>query len=175
MSLSFCLLDVVPMPRTMQAAKRSVSRNPARSPPFSPTEIKTPSFALRVIQSSDSDEDNDNIPPFEAVSRNLIKIGALTIDDFLQSPTEIDDFDVPHHVHENRETSPTPPPPPTESKQPIKSDSHSKMQCVAQLHHTCQRVFGKTDMLKFEFIEVDGPNSMYNNLLVLQSSLMVHS
>src|ERR1700729_127104 len=111
MSLSFCLLDVVSMPRIMQTAKRSVAGNPARSPPFSLTEIKTPSFALRVIQSGDSDDDNDNIPPFEAVSRNLIKIGALTIDDFLQSPTEIDDFDIPHHVHENRETSPTPPPP----------------------------------------------------------------
>jgi hypothetical protein len=113
------------------------------------------------MQDGDSDDDNDTIPPFEMVSQNLAKIGSMTIERFLRSPTEIDDFDIPYHMGENRETSPTPPPalPLTESKQPIKPDGPSKMQCVAQLHHTCQRVFGKTDMLKFEFIEVDGPNS----------------
>jgi hypothetical protein len=156
MSLSFCLLDVVSMPRAMQTAKYTTSERDALN------KAKLSPFA-RVVQDGDSDDDSDTTPPFEAVSQNLTKIGALTIDRFLRSPPEIDDFDVLYHIHQNRETSPTPPPalPPTEPKVPIKSDGTSKMQCVAQLHHTCQRVFGKTDMLKFEFIEVDGPNSEY--------------
>ena len=162
MSLSFCLLDVVSMPHTIQTARRVIR---PYSPPLRSKENKTISLPPRIVQDDESDDDNiDNLPPFKAVSRNLIKNGTfMTIDDFLQSSSEIDVFDVPYHVRENRETSPTPPPalPSIESKQPIKPDGHSKMQCVAQLHHTCQRVFGKTDMLKFEFIEVDGPNSVY--------------
>jgi hypothetical protein len=102
----------------------------------------------------------DEIPPFEAVSQNLAKLHLTTIDIVLQSPAEVEDFDIPD-IRENRETSPTPPPvlPPQESKQPIKLDGLSKMQCIAQLHHTCQRVFGKTGLLKFEFVEDNGPNS----------------
>lgn len=144
------------MARTMQAAKRSISieeqkRASAGIAKFLSTPIPLP-----------MDQDNDAIPPFEVVSQNLAKIGSLTIEQFLQSPTEIVDFDVPYHGQENQpETSPSPPLaiPPATPKQLTKAEGSSKMQCVAQLHHTCQRVFGKIDLLKFEFIEVDGPNS----------------
>jgi hypothetical protein len=143
------------MARTMQAAKRSTSigeqkRASAGIAKFLSTPIPSP-----------MDQDNDAIPPFEVVSQNLAKIGSLTIEQFLQSPTEIVDFDVPYHVQENQpETSPSPPAiPPATPKQLTKAEGSSKMQSVAQLHHTCQRVFGKIDLLKFEFIEVDGPHS----------------
>lgn len=151
------LLHEITMARTKQQARRSTGPYPskrsfggnskARSIPLTP-------FPLPA------DQDNEALAPFEAVSRNLAKIGSLTIGHFLQSPA--DAFDVPYHIQDNRlETSPTPPPAlsATISKQPIPADGPSKMKCVAQLHHACQRAFGKTDLLKFEFIEVDGPNS----------------
>jgi hypothetical protein len=151
------------MPRTTQIARRSTGGPPANNAKF------RAAFAPRIARGDDSDDDTDAIPPFEMVSKNLAKIGAMTIERFLRSPTEVDDFDIPYHIHENRETSPTPPPvlPVTEPKQPVKSDGPSKMQHVAQLHHTCQRVFGKTDILKFEFIEVDGPNSEFKMIFWL--------
>lgn len=116
-----------------------------------------------VTGSEDGGNDTDAIPPFKMVSKNLGKIGGMTIEHFLHSPSKIDDIDIPYHIREIRETSPTPPPPlpPSEAKQPIKSDGPSRMQCVAQLHNTCVRIFGKTDMLKFESIEIDGPSSVY--------------
>jgi len=116
---------------------------------------------LQIGQGSDIDDDNDARPVFEVFFQNLPKIGAMTIEQLLRSPSDIDDFDTPYHVQEIRDTSPTPPSPlsPTELKQPIKLDGPPKMECVAQLHHACQRAFRKTDMLKFEYIEEDGPNS----------------
>jgi hypothetical protein len=130
---------------------------------FSTGGRRDPSWWVTEDEDSDSDDDTNTTPPFEIVSINLGKIGGVTIEHFLHSPTKIDDIDIPYHIREIRETSPTPPPPlpPSEAKQPIKSDGPSKMQCVAQLHNTCARIFGKTDMLKFEFIELDGPSSTY--------------
>lgn len=142
------------MARTIQAPKRSVL-----------TETKPPALGVAKFLSTplllSMNHDNNAIPPFAVASQNLAKIGSLTIERFLQSPTEIQEFDVPYDAQENHlETSPTPPPTmlPT-TKQLTKADSPSKLHCVSQLLHTCQRVFGKTDLLKYEFIEVDGPNS----------------
>lgn len=121
----------------------------------------------RLSSPSPDSSDDDTIPPFEAVSKNLVVIGALTIGRYLRAPVETDDFDIPHHIRDTREKSAPPPPtlpvPTSSEPKEVKSDAQSKMQCVAQLHHTCQRVFGKTDLLKFEFIEVDGPNSEFRS------------
>lgn len=145
------------MARTMQTARRSidpskrssVGMDSGRDPPM-PSPLSWP-------------VDHDETPLFEVVSQNLASIGSLTIEQFLQSPLEIDKLDVPHNVQGKRpETSPAPlvvPPVTVTSKQSTKAGSPSRMQCIAQLHRTCQRVFGRTDILKFEFIEVDGPNS----------------
>lgn len=111
--------------------------------------------------------DNDNLPPFEVVSRNLSKIGGLSIERFLQAPTDIDEFDLPYHIRDVKENSPTPPPPPAPpeiipmdiSEQGMKTGDAVKLQCVSQLHQACQRSFGKTDVLNYEFIELHGPNS----------------
>jgi hypothetical protein len=127
------------------------------------------------FDSDDDEDDADNMPPFEGVNQNIAKIGGVTLDRFLQSPTDVDDFDMPYHIRENQETSPTPPNlPPTELDPPVKVDGPLKMQCVAQLHHSCQRAFGKTDMLKFEFIEVDGPNSKYS-MIAISLAILIRS
>lgn len=122
-------------------------------------EEATPPLAMATTMMMDTDEPS----PFDIVSQNFAKIGLLTLDQFLNAPADIDDCDRPYNYHDG---SPSPPPAPKSkeedaSSKPIAADANAsnKMACITQLHQACQRAFGKTDALNYEFIEVDGPNS----------------
>lgn len=103
-------------------------------------------------------QDVDIIPPFKVVSQNLAKIGALTIEQFLKAPPEIDDFDVVNDTDEAKDVSPAP----TNSILDLVSNQQVQQnmdKSIGLLHQTCQRAFGTSEALKFEFIELDGPSS----------------
>lgn len=104
--------------------------------------------------------DTDETSPFHIVSQNFAKIGLLTIDQFLQAPADINDRDGPYNYHDR---TPTPPPAPKDKEdnnaKGLAAVDGNKVASITQLHQACQRTFGKTDILKYEFIEVDGPNS----------------
>jgi len=111
--------------------------------------------------------DNDSATPFELVSKNLRAIGLLSIDDFLRLSPNDDkinyepelDLDTPPR----RTSTHTPEPSPAvESTGALTTEMvipTMRMQTVARLHQACQRVFGSTDPLDFEFIEENGPDS----------------
>ena len=104
--------------------------------------------------------DAEDISPFHLVAQTFAKIGLLTFDQFLQAPADINDCGGSYHYCDR-----TPTPPPALGD---KVDSNvtglavaddNKVACITRLHQACQRAFGRTDVLKYEFIEVHGPNS----------------
>lgn len=106
--------------------------------------------------------------PFALVCKNFTKLGSLSVDQFLNAPSDDNVFDLSDDILEiaPRPVTPTPPPelPPSEPSASLtnvtKDGNHaSRMQIVARLHQTCQRTFGHPDGLKFEFLEEDGPKS----------------
>lgn len=112
--------------------------------------------------------------PFDLVSRNLRFLGALSIEDFLSSPIITDTKpDVSQRLFDNATAAsssvvPSSAVPQVLARLSAKPDSDTgqpsssiavKMQTVARLHQTCQRVFGSSDALKFGFLEERGPNS----------------
>jgi len=119
---------------------------------------------------------NSDAPrPFNLVSHNLQSIGSLPVDRFLFAPSdESDSLDVPYHIQDlgSHSLFPhlVPSPPPTVSPElqdqksgnplPSQSNPAVRMRNVARLHQTCQRVFGRSDGLNFEFLEEDGANSI---------------
>ena len=103
--------------------------------------------------------DNEDMSPFHLVSQIFAKIGLLTIDQFLQAPADINDCGGWHHYYDRTPT------PPAAHKDKVDSNASglavadaNKVTCITQLHQACQRAFGRTDVLKYEFIEVDGPS-----------------
>lgn len=120
---------------------------------------------------------------FDVVTRNLISLGALALEELATSPkADIEGFDIPY-TSSYPETSsgsssqfqtaegsgstgdvklvsanPTLP-----SDEKDKSfPTSSSMQFVAQLHKACQQAFGNHESLKFEFIEEGGPDCKYS-------------
>jgi hypothetical protein len=114
--------------------------------------------------------------PFALVSKNLLALRSLTVDQFLHGADDDNNvFDITDDILEiiPRRSSPTPPPePPTvplpAPQKPVEqSNTPHRMQIVARLHQTFQRVFGNTDGLKFEFLEEDGANSTSYTILFI--------
>lgn len=122
---------------------------------------------------------------FEAMSQSLNLIGALTIEQYLHASTELNELEVPFYLRESRETPPeafmvyqpqgvslkgkdAQPKTKVENKtkKQLKANANpeteakakANAQCIVQLHQTCQKVFGKTDPLKFEFNDIEGPS-----------------
>jgi hypothetical protein len=123
---------------------------------------------------------NDNSDrPFALVCKNFAKLGSLSVDQFLHAPSDDNVFDLSDDILEiiPRHVSTTPPPelPPSEPSAPVTNftkdgNQASRMQIVARLHQTCQRIFGNPDGLKFEFLEEDGPKSMCATVSMSQYS-----
>lgn len=115
---------------------------------------------------------------FDVVTRNLISLGALALEELATSPkADIEGFDIPY-TSSHPETSSsslsqlqtaegsgsTDDVKPECANSTLPSDekdnsipSSSSMQFVAQLHKACQQAFGNHESLKFEFIEEGGP------------------
>jgi hypothetical protein len=110
----------------------------------------------------------NNAPrPFNLVSQNLQELGALSINRYLSASRA--DLLAPSssHAQPSPETSSTSPltkphalPAPFRHvKQPdaAPSSAGSRMQHVARLYQTCQCAFGGVQVLKFDFVEENGP------------------
>lgn len=135
---------------------------------------------------------DENATPFEAMTQSLSLIGAMTVEHYLHASVELNELDVPYYLRETRET-PTIPAvvsqpkgvnlkgedAQSKTKTEIKTKKQLKVtinpeteatakanaQCIVQLHQTCQKVFGKTDPLKFEFNDLEGPSCASQPLL----------
>ncbi|EGN97416.1 hypothetical protein SERLA73DRAFT_75102 [Serpula lacrymans var. lacrymans S7.3] len=99
---------------------------------------------------------------FQAVSRNLANMGAISLDEYLNSHTQYDNFGS-SQIIEFIEPPSAPSPPPLLSH--LSTPSSSKVadtmniHAVTQLHQACQRAFGKIEALSFDFIEENGPHT----------------
>jgi hypothetical protein len=155
----FCLLSasMAQRRRTMQTAQ-FCARGPREA-------INTKRDLRKYLKTHLDHDDSER--PFEMVSENLLEMGALSTDEYLHSSlADSRIHDTPELVLEMpQRPSPTPSPEPfapvgdDHSNDPISPSS--RMQTVARLHQTCQRAFGSTDALKFEFLEENGANSKY--------------
>ncbi|KII84788.1 hypothetical protein PLICRDRAFT_179128 [Plicaturopsis crispa FD-325 SS-3] len=119
-------------------------------------------MARRIIHAYRHDAD---LRPFAEVSQNLEGLGCTSVERFLTSPTDDPDE---YYVALARDIASAPSPPPMPLEPPeLKSDTKpipatntgTRMQKVARIHQTCQRVFGSTDALKYEFLEENGASS----------------
>ncbi|KZP16311.1 hypothetical protein FIBSPDRAFT_1047558 [Athelia psychrophila] len=139
----------------------------------------------------------ENATSFEAMSQSLSLIGALTIEHYLHASVELNELDVPYYLRETHETPPAvavvsqpqgislkgedaQSKTKTENKtrKQLKANTNpeteakakANAQCIVQLHQTCQKVFGKTDPLKFEFNDLEGPSSKRCTLTITHPS-----
>ena len=105
--------------------------------------------------------------PFDQVSKNLADIGAMSVDEFLSSLS--DALDQPHVVGLRYPEERSGPSQETEMKFTSASNEPSSsavangntavIKPLARLQQTCQRRFGSTEALKFEYVEKDGATS----------------
>ena len=106
--------------------------------------------------------------PFDLVSENLAGIGALSVEQFLSSLS--DALDQPHVVglrdpdgttsgpsHEAGMNSMLASNEPTSNA--AANANAAAIKPLTRLHQTCQRRFGSTEALRFEYIEDNGANS----------------
>ncbi|KIJ67229.1 hypothetical protein HYDPIDRAFT_107958 [Hydnomerulius pinastri MD-312] len=123
------------------------------SPEYTMATVLAPPGAIDISQST-----------FDAVSRNLLNIGGLSLDEYLYgsiSGSTKSSFNTATRAVE-RPLSPLPVtslPEVLPSTGTAKATETVNVNAVTRLHQTCQRVFGNTDALKFEFIEENGPKS----------------
>ncbi|KAH7886679.1 hypothetical protein F5I97DRAFT_1025287 [Phlebopus sp. FC_14] len=93
---------------------------------------------------------------FDAVTRNLLDIGCISVQEYLYGSPK----PVPVTTFSAAGLALSPPVPDMlPSTSAAKPTETVNVNAVSQLHQTCQRVFGSTDALKFEFVEEKGPRS----------------
>ncbi|KIK81641.1 hypothetical protein PAXRUDRAFT_832706 [Paxillus rubicundulus Ve08.2h10] len=95
---------------------------------------------------------------FDIVSRNLADLGGLSLDEYLYGDTN-SSFTPAPHVHQRAILPPPLSLPEISPPPPAKATETVNVNAVTRLHQTCQRVFGNTDALEFEFIEQNGPRN----------------
>ncbi|KAI6144341.1 hypothetical protein BKA82DRAFT_1003728 [Pisolithus tinctorius] len=91
---------------------------------------------------------------FDAVFQKLTELGALSLHQYLHdsdSSTGISSTtDLSLYPSASTLSLPT---------SPTKSSEHARHNAVSRLNEICQRVFGNTDPLRYEFLEENGPKS----------------
>ncbi|KAJ6632559.1 hypothetical protein B0H10DRAFT_1977804 [Mycena sp. CBHHK59/15] len=101
------------------------------------------------------------LSPFDLVSRNLRAIGSLTIHEYLSlGPSKLASIDI---THEHPSTVSLPHKNAPNDERPAADSAQN----VARLHHTCQRAFGNSSGLKFEFLD-DGVDKKQCILTVIR-------
>ncbi|KAF8840465.1 hypothetical protein BDN67DRAFT_644579 [Paxillus ammoniavirescens] len=95
---------------------------------------------------------------FDIVSRNLADLGGLSLDEYLYGDTN-SSFAPPTHVPQRAASPPPISLPEVSPPAPAKATETVNVNAVTRLHQTCQRVFGNTNALEFEFIEQNGPRN----------------
>lgn len=83
----------------------------------------------------------------DAVFQKLTELGAISLHQYLQGDTNIDSFGMSSTTNLPSYPSTTPP------------TKYPRHDAVSRLNATCQRVFGNTDPLRYEFVEENGPKS----------------
>lgn len=113
---------------------------------------------------------NSSPRPFNLVNTNLQQMGCISLDRFLSSSSDADFEDI-HYIEVKPATVTQTPLPLPQISIPIEqpSDASSepqssavKMQNVARLHQACQRAFGGSEGLKFDYIQENGSQCMSN-------------
>jgi hypothetical protein len=114
---------------------------------------------------------NDSPRPFNLVNLNLQQIGCISIDRYLSSNSDADFEDI-HYIEVKPVVANLPPslpellppvgdlPNPADASVAEPQSSAIKMQNVARLHQACQRAFGGSEGLKFEYIQEGGAQCM---------------
>lgn len=101
---------------------------------------------------------------YDVVSQNMARIGAISMQQYLYGDS----------IPGPNTNAPSPPPVPVPS--PVAPASTARLtesthlSAIARLNQACQRAFGTTDVLRYEFIEENGQKSaQYDSMFVLRS------
>ncbi|KAI6012238.1 hypothetical protein EDC04DRAFT_741974 [Pisolithus marmoratus] len=90
---------------------------------------------------------------FDSVFQKLTELGAISLHQYLQGSDSIG-ISSTNNSSSYPSTSFSPPP-----ASPTRSSHCARHDAVSRLNDTCQRVFGNTDPLRYEFLEENGPKS----------------
>lgn len=104
--------------------------------------------------------------PFQRVCHNLKRF-TVSLDRYLQAPSDDTLWDEswserPDGLIPSSEFLPKEYPPVDEHRSGANEDDGSappRIKAIIQLHQACERIFGNTDPLRFEYLEENGNNS----------------
>lgn len=97
------------------------------------------------MQNNTDYDDEDEISR-EVLLQNLKKIGAISLQEY---------FCEDNNIPELTQIS-SPPSAAMSAERPTEVANHNS---IARLHQACQKAFGNSNALKYEFIQDDGPQS----------------
>jgi len=101
---------------------------------------------------------------YDVVSQNMARIGAISMQQYLYGDS------IPGPNTNTPSPSPVPVPSSVAPASTTRPAESTHLNAIARLNQACQRVFGNTDVLRYEFIEENGQKSArYHTMFVPRS------